>query len=169
MPAPCDPDGRVSRTRRSTTPRRTTSASATRCRAGDVPLGSTTRGALATALANGTLPAFSFVTPNLCNDMHDCGVATGDAWLGSWLDEDHREPELSGRPDGRLRRLGRGRRLGRQPRPAFVISPWTKPGTRSTSRFTHYSLLRTTEELLGLRTHLGDAATATSMRSAFGL
>ena len=23
----------------------------------------------------------TFITPNICNDMHDCSVATGDAWL----------------------------------------------------------------------------------------
>jgi hypothetical protein len=33
-----------------------------------------------------TLPTVSFVTPNLCNDMHDCSVATGDAWLKSRID-----------------------------------------------------------------------------------
>ncbi|HKB31510.1 MAG TPA: alkaline phosphatase family protein [Streptosporangiaceae bacterium] len=27
------------------------------------------------------LPTVSFVVPNLCDDMHDCSVATGDAWL----------------------------------------------------------------------------------------
>jgi acid phosphatase len=27
------------------------------------------------------LPAVSFVIPNLCYDMHDCSVATGDSWL----------------------------------------------------------------------------------------
>ena len=27
------------------------------------------------------LPTVSFVIPNLCNDMHDCTVATGDTWL----------------------------------------------------------------------------------------
>jgi len=27
------------------------------------------------------LPALSFITPNLCNDMHDCSIATGDNWL----------------------------------------------------------------------------------------
>jgi phosphatidylinositol-3-phosphatase len=27
------------------------------------------------------LPAVSLVVPNLCNDMHDCSVATGDNWL----------------------------------------------------------------------------------------
>ncbi|MGE5287903.1 MAG: alkaline phosphatase family protein, partial [Micromonosporaceae bacterium] len=29
------------------------------------------------------LPTVSFVIPNLCHDMHDCGVADGDAWLRS--------------------------------------------------------------------------------------
>lgn len=33
-----------------------------------------------------TLPAVSFVIPNICNDMHDCSVATGDAWLKSHID-----------------------------------------------------------------------------------
>jgi acid phosphatase len=28
-----------------------------------------------------SLPTVSFVTPNLCNDMHNCSVATGDTWL----------------------------------------------------------------------------------------
>jgi acid phosphatase len=27
------------------------------------------------------LPTVSFVTPNMCNDMHDCSVGTGDTWL----------------------------------------------------------------------------------------
>lgn len=27
------------------------------------------------------LPAVSFITPNICNDMHDCSIATGDNWL----------------------------------------------------------------------------------------
>jgi hypothetical protein len=28
---------------------------------------------------------FTFVTPNLCNDMHDCSVNTSDSWLASFL------------------------------------------------------------------------------------
>jgi hypothetical protein len=31
------------------------------------------------------LPALSIVIPNLCNDMHDCAPATGDAWMQSHL------------------------------------------------------------------------------------
>ena len=33
-----------------------------------------------------TLPTVAFVTPNMCNDMHDCSVGTGNAWLQSHLD-----------------------------------------------------------------------------------
>jgi acid phosphatase len=31
------------------------------------------------------LPTLAFVVPNLCNDMHDCPTATGDAWARSDL------------------------------------------------------------------------------------
>jgi phosphatidylinositol-3-phosphatase len=50
----------------------------------------------------------------------------------------------------------------------FVVSPYTSPGTRSATYFNHYSLLRTTEELLGLPL-LGGAGTAPSLRNDFGL
>ena len=32
------------------------------------------------------LPTVAFVVPDLCDDMHDCSVATGDAWLAAHLD-----------------------------------------------------------------------------------
>jgi phosphatidylinositol-3-phosphatase len=32
------------------------------------------------------LPTLAFVVPNLCNDMHDCSIATGDAWLHDNID-----------------------------------------------------------------------------------
>ena len=31
------------------------------------------------------LPTVSWVVPNLCNDMHDCTIATGDTWLQNHL------------------------------------------------------------------------------------
>jgi hypothetical protein len=33
-----------------------------------------------------SLPTVSFVTPNMCNDMHDCSIGTGNTWLQSHLD-----------------------------------------------------------------------------------
>lgn len=38
-------------------------------------------GRLSRDLRRGTLPTFVWVTPNLCDDTHDCGVATGDRFL----------------------------------------------------------------------------------------
>ena len=53
----------------------------------------------------------------------------------------------------------------------IVVSPSTPAGTRSGTLFDHYSLLKTTEQLLGITTflgHAGDAGTS-SMVSAFNL
>jgi hypothetical protein len=109
---------------------------------------------------------FTFVTPNLCNDMHDCSVSKGDAWLAGWL------PKVL---DGREYRAGRtvvfitwDEASGPNQIATLVIAPSTPPGTTSATRFDHYSMLRTTEELLGLPA-LGAASAAPSMRSGFHL
>jgi acid phosphatase len=34
----------------------------------------------------GSLPKVSFVVPNLCDDMHDCSISTGDTWLKNNID-----------------------------------------------------------------------------------
>ena len=51
--------------------------------------------------------------------------------------------------------------------PAVVLSAYTTPGTTSATAYDHNALLRTTEEIAGVSL-LGDAASASSMRSAFG-
>jgi phospholipase C len=38
---------------------------------------------LAVDIASGSLPRLAFVVPNQCNDMHNCPVSTGDAWLSN--------------------------------------------------------------------------------------
>jgi hypothetical protein len=40
---------------------------------------------LATDIAGGALPDLAFVVPNNCDNTHDCPVATGDNWLASHL------------------------------------------------------------------------------------
>src|SRR5213079_454088 len=37
-------------------------------------------------LRNGTLPTFANIVPNLCNDAHDCSLATADGWLQTNID-----------------------------------------------------------------------------------
>lgn len=36
-------------------------------------------------LEQGQLPDFAFITPNLCNSAHDCGLDVSDAWLENLL------------------------------------------------------------------------------------
>src|SRR5205807_7877661 len=40
---------------------------------------------LATDLAQHTVARYNFITPNVCNDMHDCSISTGDTWLANEL------------------------------------------------------------------------------------
>jgi phosphatidylinositol-3-phosphatase len=142
---------------------------------------------LARDLANRTLPAFAFITPDTLDDMHDgqdpAAIERGDAWLASEL------PRLLGSRAYRSGRMvvfvtfdeGRGGSIGQDCLgedgdeschvPTIVMSASTRPGTRSARPFDHYSLLRTTEELLGVgrRHFLGRARSARSMRRAFRL
>jgi hypothetical protein len=126
------------------------------CNAYDVPLGSPPN----------MSARFTFVTPNLCSDMHDCSVSTGDTWLAGFL------PSLLGSSEYRAGKsvifVTFDEGSGSNQVVTLVIAPPVHPGARSATAFTHYSLLRTTEELLGLGL-LGDAQSAASMRSAFGL
>ena len=128
------------------------------CAAHDVPLGP----------SPDVTAAFTLVTPNLCHDMHDCSTRAGDTWLSQ---------ELPLILDSATYRAGHTAVFitwdendsGNGPIPTYVIAPSVRPGTTSAIAFNHYSLLRTTEELLGLRPLLGGAATATSMAAAFNL
>jgi phospholipase C len=152
-----------------------------RCAHTVLPLGTPSSGPLARALARRALPAFTFITPNLCNDTHDCPVATGDAWLARWM------PVIVASSAYRSGRTtvfitwdeGEGGSasdcVANTTDPGchvvtIVVSPSTPRGTRSAALFSHYSLLATTEQLLGLRRlgHAADPATR-SMRAAFNL
>jgi len=62
------------------------------CARWDQPMGTTSSGNLIRDLRAGDLPDFTFITPNLCNDTHDCPVKTGDDWLAGWV------PRITGSP-----------------------------------------------------------------------
>ncbi|MCW2739914.1 MAG: acid phosphatase [Blastococcus sp.] len=102
------------------------------------------------------LPTVSFVVPNLCNDMHDCGVAAGDSWAAahlpgyvSWA-EQHNSllvvtfDEDNGSSANHIATL--------------LVGPMVEPGT-SDQRVDHYNVLRTLEDMYGLPP-LGEAAAA---------
>jgi hypothetical protein len=111
---------------------------------------------------------FIFVTPDLCDDTHNCPVAVGDRWLSifvkrvvtsrayrsggtalfiTWDEDDHSASNHV---------------------PMIVVSPYTPSGARVAGFFDHYSALRTWEDMLGLPC-LDKACAARSMRTAFHL
>jgi hypothetical protein len=140
------------------------------CRKWDVPMGTTTSGRLLADLHNDRLPSFSFVTPNLCDDMHSCPIVIGDAWLHRWVTEIVGSTAYRSLTAVLFVTFDEGSARSNRV-VTLVISPTTPPGTRSSTRFDHYSLLKSTEQLLRVPTRLGHAADAStlSMRTAFHL
>ncbi len=106
-----------------------------------------------------TLPRVAFLIPDLCGDMHDCSISTGDAWVRTHLDayatwaRDHNSllvitfDEDDSSSDNRILTLvtGAGVTPGRYPQPV-----------------NHYSVLATIEDCFGLP-RLGGAATAVAV------
>jgi phosphatidylinositol-3-phosphatase len=112
------------------------------------------------------LPTFAFVTPNLCNDGHDCGDRVVDAWARTnieriltsatyqagktavfvWYDEDHPVPNLH-------------------------VAPTSHRGNiTQTGVGTHAALLKTIEDMLGLPfMNQGQLPGATNLRTLLNL
>ena len=129
---------------------------------GDLTLGTRSSapgtGALVTALKSANPPAYSFVTPNLCNDMHDCSITTGDSWLSANV------PGLltAGADvivvfdEGTSSTNGGGHVM------AVEAGPGVSAGARDGTFYTHYSLLAGVEKHFGLPL-LSNAHTATPL------
>jgi hypothetical protein len=104
------------------------------------------------------LPEMSFVTPNLCSDMHDCSVATGDTWLknnlgayATWAKTHNSLLVVTFDEDN----LQSGNRI-----PTVLYGQPVTAGSSSSTTYNHYNLLRTLEDLVGSPTHAGQAASA---------
>jgi phosphatidylinositol-3-phosphatase len=103
-----------------------------------------------------SLPDYALIVPDLCNSMHDCSVATGDAWLR--------------RIAPRLLKLGKTAvfvlfdegvstvRGGGHP-PALVLGTAVRPGSTYRAVTNHYGALRTIEQAWNLP-RLGRSARA---------
>jgi uncharacterized protein YjdB len=124
----------------------------------------------ATDLANGTLPAFSNIVPDLCNDAHDCSLGTADSWLQTNIAPLIASPVFQ--QDGLLivvfDESGGDNTLGGGKVYWVAISPSkSKRGYQSTTTYQHQSTLRLILKGLGINTFPGDAATAPDMSEFF--
>ena len=94
---------------------------------------------------------YALIVPNLCNDMHDCSVATGDKFLQGFVPKILASPawQIGGALfitwDEGTTNLGGGGRV-----PLLVISSGVPKGFQSAVAHNHYSLVRTIEDAWGL-------------------
>jgi hypothetical protein len=111
------------------------------------------------------LPDFSLILPDRCHDAHDCALSTADGWLSRLL-----RPLLA---SSELRRgvlfitFDEAETGDDAPGGGHVatlaVGPAVRPGARSGTRLTHYSLLRTIEDAWRLP-RLGHSAGAPPIR-----
>jgi acid phosphatase len=96
------------------------------------------------------MPTVSWVTPNLCNDMHDCSTRAGDTWLSKNLPSiiawdakndgllivtwDEADPDNSG-----TNHIA-----------TVFVGPMVKPGSTDSHDVDHYGILATIEKIFGL-------------------
>jgi acid phosphatase len=123
----------------------------------------------ATDLANGTLPHFSNIVPNLCNDAHDCGLSTADTWLKNNIDPLIKSATFQ--QDGLLiivfDEAGSDNTNGGGRIVWVAVSPKSKLGYQSTTLYQHQSTLRLILKGLGINVFPGAAANAPDMSEFF--
>jgi hypothetical protein len=137
------------------------------CQAYDVPSGTTVAGNLVDDVRAGNLPVTGELTPNLCNDAHDCALSVADGWLGNWL------PVITAGPDfvgGRLTVIVTFDEddSSQSNKVAFVVIDPRLNGVTVTGAFNHYGLTRWLDENAGVAL-LRNAGTAADLKAAFGL
>jgi hypothetical protein len=142
----------------------------------------------------GTLPAFSFITPDTCHDGHDSpcagqsigGLDAADAWLSTELppllaylaahngllivnfDEGDAPAgaEALTAPADYVCATCASLGIGGRTG-AVLVSPRLPQGAVVSTSYDHFSLLRTVEDSFGIAEHLNLAGVATAMTDAF--
>jgi hypothetical protein len=124
-------------------------------------------------LANGRVGRYNWITPNLTNDMHDLAqgsssaIKQGDTWLSQELPRIMASPAYSNNGaifitfDESLASTTNSIAM-------ILLSPLAKGNGYSTTNFyDHSSMVRTMQDIFGIRPYLGEAATAQNLNELF--
>jgi phospholipase C len=128
---------------------------------------------LASDLRAGRLPTFSFLSPGLCDDTHDCSIDSGDSYLARTVPPILRALGPRGflvltwdEGSSNLTCCGGLASGGRIP--TVIAGPGVRSGRVLTPSFTHYSTLRLIEDALRLpRLRLAGDRRTKSLAGAF--
>jgi phosphatidylinositol-3-phosphatase len=126
----------------------------------------------ASDLANNNVAHYNFITPNLCDDMHDSCKPTknpikqGDTWLSQNIPAILNSAAY--KAGGAIFITWDEAATGDGPIGMIVLSPFAKGSGYSNSiHYTHGSMLRTMEEIFGVTPLLNDAANETDLSDLF--
>jgi hypothetical protein len=120
---------------------------------------------LATDERAGALPRFVWITPNLCHDMHDCSVQTGDRFLSKLVPKLIRALGANGilfltwdegSSDSGCCGAASGGHVA-----TIVAGAGARRGSRMNTKSDDYSVLQAIEDLLGLPRLRGAACPCT--------
>jgi len=117
----------------------------------------TTYDQLTSDIANDTYPTVAFVSPDMCDDMHDCSVANGDKWLANHLpaiinyDAAHNGLLILTFDESESSKLDPANHIA-----TTLVGPMLIAGQYAQT-ISHFNVLRTIEEMYGLN-YLGSSA-----------
>ena len=108
---------------------------------------------LATDLqSTATTPNYAFITPNMCDDMHDCAVGTADSWLQQQVPSILSSPAFTKQRSLLVVTWDESDSSATNQVPLIVVGSGITAGFSSSAGYNHYSLLHTIESALGVGT-----------------
>ena len=110
-----------------------------------------------------TTPNYAFITPNMCNDTHDCSIGTGDSWLQQQVPQILSSPAFAIQHSLLALTWDEDDFSGTNQVPLILVGSGVGTGVKSSTAYDHYSLLHTFEAARGAATLSSNDAGATVM------
>jgi len=109
-----------------------------------------------------TLPDYSFISPDMCNDTHDCSIGTGDDWLAREVPRILGSPAFTAQNSLLVLTWDEGSKDDNRVATVFA-GPAARKHFTSNAAYSHYSLLHTIEDVWGLSPLTDDVRNAPLM------
>jgi len=123
---------------------------------------------LATDLqSTATTPNYAFITPDMCHDMHDCTIGTGDAWLQSNVPQILNSRAFATQHSLLALTWDEDDFTTNNQVPLILIGSNVRAGFQSPATYDHYSLLHTIEAARGVSALTSNDANAALMSDMF--